>query len=140
MRWPPVTLELVGHVGNRPQLAGRGHAAPHPRHDRIGAVLLDVGVDTLVDVTRLLVVAIFAGPGREQIIVQRGPAGVAAVVGLPVHELHDIGNGLQLLLDDDAARVIVAVIGALAHRLDLRRRRIVAAEREREHLFHQAGA
>ena len=36
--------------------------------------------------------------------------------------------------------VVVAVIGAVAQRLDLRRRRIVAAEREGEHLLDQAGA
>ena len=34
----------------------------------------------------------------------------------------------------------MAVVGAGAHRLDLRRRRIVAAEREGEHLFDEAGA
>ena len=133
-------VELVGDVGNGAQLARRRDAAPHPRHHRIGAVLLDVGVHPLIDVARLLVVAVLAGPGGEQIVVQRRTAGVAAIVGFPVHEPHDVRDGLQVLLDDDAADVVVAVIGALAQRLDLRRRRIVAAEREREHLLHQSGA
>ena len=58
-------LELVGDVGDGAQFARRGDAAPHARHHRIGAVLLDVGVDALVDEARLRVVAIFAGPGRR---------------------------------------------------------------------------
>ena len=45
-------VELVGHVGDGAQLRRRGHAAPHARHHRIGAVLLDVGVDALVDEAR----------------------------------------------------------------------------------------
>ncbi len=54
MRWPPVTFTvgmsiLVDHVGDGAQFGRRGHAAPHARHHRIGAVLLDVGVHALVD-------------------------------------------------------------------------------------------
>src|SRR5262249_14677180 len=43
-------IELVGDIGDRAQLVRRGHAAPHPRHHGVCAVLLDVGVDALVDV------------------------------------------------------------------------------------------
>ena len=59
-------VELVDDVGDGAQLLRRGHAAPHARHDRIGAVLLDVGVDALVDEARLVVVGIFVRPvGRR---------------------------------------------------------------------------
>ena len=74
--------ELVDHVGDGAQLARRRHAAPHARHDRVGAVLLDVGVDALVDEARLVVVGVFAGPGAEQIVVERRAALGAAARGL----------------------------------------------------------
>ena len=45
--------EFVDDVGDGAQFRGAGHAAPHARHHRIGAVLLDVGVDALVDEARL---------------------------------------------------------------------------------------
>ena len=88
MRWPPVTL-TVGMAnfsatdGDGVQLGGRRQAAPHARHTRIGAVLLDVGVHALVDEARVGIVAIFARPGAEQIIIQRRAAFVAAVRLLP---------------------------------------------------------
>ncbi len=71
MRWPPVTFTVLmlkrsGHVGDGAQFIGRGHAAPHARDDREGAVLLDVGVDALVDEARLRVVAVLAGPGAQR--------------------------------------------------------------------------
>ena len=89
MRWPPVTLTVGMPNFSATSAIARnsprgGHAAPHARHDRIGAVLLDVGVHPLVDEARLLVVAVFAGPGAQQVIVQRGPAACAAVRRLPV--------------------------------------------------------
>ena len=61
MRWPPVTLTVgMLNLSTTSAMArssfGVGDAAPHARHDRIGAVLLDVGVDALVDEARLVVV------------------------------------------------------------------------------------
>ena len=46
-------LELVGDVGDGAQLVRRRQAAPHARHHRERAVLLDVGVHALVDEARL---------------------------------------------------------------------------------------
>ena len=67
-------LELVDDVGDGAQFVGVGHAAPHARHHRIGAVLLDIGVDTLVDKTRLIVIGVFVRPVAYEIVVERRPA------------------------------------------------------------------
>src|SRR5262249_28880378 len=66
-------------VGDRAQFLRVGQPAPHPRHDRKRAVLLDVGVDPLVDKARLRIVAVAVGPGADQVVVQRRPAFLAAV-------------------------------------------------------------
>ena len=100
MRWPPVTftvgmLYLSATSAMARSSRGRGHAAPHARHDRVGAVLLDVGVDALVDEARLRIVLIFAGPGAQQVIVERRPAFLAAVRRLPAERLAHRGHGLQ---------------------------------------------
>ena len=49
MRWPPVTFTVgIWYLSTtsamRRSFAGGGLAAPHARDDRVGAVLLDVGV------------------------------------------------------------------------------------------------
>jgi hypothetical protein len=44
-------VEPVHHIGDGPELLGAGHAAPHQRHHRIGAVFLNVGVNALVHET-----------------------------------------------------------------------------------------
>ena len=54
MRWPPVTFTVgTSYLSATSAMARsslrRGQPAPHARHDRIGAVLLDVGVHALVD-------------------------------------------------------------------------------------------
>src|SRR6185312_3990252 len=77
-------VELLHHVGDGAQFGGGGDPAPHARHDGVGAVLLDVGVDPLVDEAALLVVAVFARPGAGQVVVQRRAAGGAAVGGAPL--------------------------------------------------------
>ena len=118
---------------------GDGHAAPHARHDRIGAVLLDVGVDALVDEARLVVVGIFVRPVADEIVVERRPALGAAAGGLPLQLLHDGGNGLQALGLDQAAHIVMAEIGAGAHRLH-GGRVVGVAERQRQQLLDQAGA
>ncbi len=48
-------IVFLHHIGNRAQFLGVGEAAPHARHHRIGAVLLDIGVQPLVDEAALLV-------------------------------------------------------------------------------------
>ncbi len=105
---------FFGGVGDRPQLARVGQAAPHPRHDRKSAVLLDVGVRPLVDEARLRVVAVGVGPGTEQEVIQRRPAFLAAVGGFPAERCAGFGNRLELLFEDGAAHRIVAVLGAFA--------------------------
>ena len=119
-------LELVRDIGNRAQLARRRHAAPHARHHGEGAVLLDIGVNALVDEARLRVVFVFAGPSREQIIVERRAADMAAVRARPFHEIHHRPHALQLLSDDHPPHVVMAEARAGTHRLDLRRLRIIA--------------
>src|SRR3546814_9401017 len=56
-------------------------------------------------------------PGAEQIIVERGAAGMAAVGRRPRQLLHHLRDGLQLLFKDQAANVLMGEAGALAHRL-----------------------
>ena len=79
MRWPPVTFTVGNcerrHIGDGAQFVRAGDAAPHARNDRECAVLLDIGVDALVDEARLIIVAIFAGPVADQVIIQRRLAG-----------------------------------------------------------------
>ena len=118
MRWPPDlhrrNVELFRDRGDGVQFGRRGEPAPHARHHRIGAVLLDVGVDTLIDEARTGIIAIFAGPGAKEIIVERGPAFVTALRLFPgerrAHRLHR----LQLLCEDRLADLVVAGVGAIA--------------------------
>ena len=109
--------EFLGYVGDGAQLGGRGHSAPHARHDGIGAVLLDVGVDPLIDEAGRGVVGIFARPGAEQIIVQRRTASGAAVGRLPAEgAAHGVGR-LEAPRDDGGARLVMAGGRASADRL-----------------------
>src|SRR5690606_3704015 len=132
---------LVGHIGNAAQLGRVGDPAPHARHHRIGAVLLDVGVHAFVGQARLAVVARLAGPGRQQVVVQRRPAGGAAVGRAPFHEMHGIGDRHQVVLADGLAHLAVGQVGAAAERL-LRLGLDVggAAHAVDQDLFHQPGA
>src|SRR3546814_8027610 len=88
----PIYVVFVGHVGDAPQFRRVGHATPHPRYHGVGAVLLDVGVGTFVDQARLRIVVGFAGPGGNQVIVERRAAGGAAVRGAPVQVAHGCGR------------------------------------------------
>lgn len=134
-------LVLVGDVGDAPQLGGVGHAAPHPRYHRVGAVLLDVGVGAFVDQARLRIVLGFSRPGRDQVVVQGRAAGGTAVRGLPVHEAHGgvetgqpvFANGLA---DLPVVEVAAAADGLLALRLDVGG----AADGADQDLFHQSRA
>jgi hypothetical protein len=60
-------------------------------------VLLDVGVDALVDIAGLIIVGIFARPVADEVIVQRRLARRAAARGLPAQFLHHGGKRLELL-------------------------------------------
>ena len=131
--------ELVDHVGDGAQFLGAGHAAPHARHHRVGAVLLDVGVRALVDEARLVVVGVFARPIADEVVVERRAALGAAAGGLPLELLHDGMDGLQALGLDQAAHVVVAERGAGAHRLH-GGRVVGIAERQRHQLLDEAGA
>ena len=92
MRWPPVTLTvgtlvLLRRIGDGAQFIRRGQATPHPRHHRVGAVLLDVGVRALVDEARLRIVLRLVRKAGDQVVVDRRTTLVAAVRRLPVHGL-----------------------------------------------------
>ena len=85
MRWPPViftigTLVLVRDVGDAAQLGRRGHAAVDARHDAEGAVLLDVGVDAVVDEARVALVLVLRAPERLE---QRREPGLLPASSLP---------------------------------------------------------
>jgi hypothetical protein len=82
-------LVLLGASAMARSSAGVGQAAPHARHDRVGAVLLDVGVGALVDEARLRIVLRLVRPGRDQVVVERRAALVAAVRGFPFQSLED---------------------------------------------------
>ena len=123
MRWPPVTFTVgMSNLSTTSAIArsslATGHPAPHARHDRVRAVLLDVGVDALVDEARLVVVGILAGPVADEVVVERRPALGAAARRLPLQFLHHRRHRLQRLRDDQAAHVVVAQRRAGAHRLD----------------------
>src|SRR5690606_29267933 len=92
-------LELVGHVGDGAQFLRIGHTAPHAGHDGIGAVLLDIGVDALVDEAGLAIVLVFPRPVGNEVVVEGGAAFGAAAGGFPLQLLHDGGNGFETLGD-----------------------------------------
>ena len=124
MRWPPVTLTVgMANLSTTSAMArnsaGAGHAAPHARHHRIGAVLLDVGVDALVDEARLAVVLDIRPARRtEQVVVERRAALGAAVRRSSIPDACiTAGMDLSPCADDQAAHVVVAEVGAAADRL-----------------------
>src|SRR5690606_28461483 len=127
-------------LGAAPQRARRRAAAPDPRHDGVGAVALDVAVRALVDEARLLVVAVLSGPRAEQVEVQRRAALVAAVLGPPLEEAHDVRDRLQRVLADRLPHLVMRMRGARAHRLHGRGLRVVAAERVCEELLDETRA
>ena len=126
--------EAIGDIGDGAQFVGRGEPAPHARHDREGAVLLDVGVNALVDETRLVVVLVVVGPGADEIIVERRTAGRAAAGGLPGELLHHRRQRLQFLRLDLRAHFLMREIDAFAHRLAVARDIFVAERGDEQRL------
>ena len=57
---------LHGDLRDPHQFVRAGHTAVDSRHDGERAVLLDVGVDAVIDETRVSLVFVFAGPERFQ--------------------------------------------------------------------------
>src|SRR5207247_9663235 len=55
--------EFVHDIGEGAQFLGIRHTTPHPRHDGISPVLLNVVVTTLIDEARLAVIDMLARPG-----------------------------------------------------------------------------
>ena len=71
MRWPPViftigTSYFSATSAMRRSSAARRDAAVDARHDAEGAVLLDVGVDAVVDEARVALVVVLRAPDRLQ--------------------------------------------------------------------------
>ena len=133
-------LVFIHGIGNAAQFIGGGFAAPHARDHAVGAILLNVGMAALIDVTALRVVLGFFGPGADQVIVQGRAAGGATVGGSPFHGLHHLGERQQLAQADGFAHILVAVVGAAADGFFLGRGRVVATGSEHQDLFDQAGA
>src|SRR5690606_22613685 len=133
-------LVLVGDVGDAAQLGRIGHAAPHARNHRVGAVLLNVGVSTFIDQARLRIVPGFARPGGNQVVVQRRAAGRAAVWCAPAQVLHGLCHGRQVLFADRLADLSVVEIAATADGLlALGPDVSCAADGADQDLLHQAG-
>ena len=130
-------LIFIRSIGDGAQFIGRSHAAPHTRHDRIGAVLLDVGVHAFVDETALLIVHRHPRPCTEQIVIQGRAAGCTAVGRGPMLRLHHFGNGFQCLFDNRVADIFMGKAGAFAHRLDLPFTGKFLSKRQREEVFDQ---
>ena len=59
-------LALAGNIGDAPQLSGTSYAARDLRYDRKCSVLLDVGVYSLINKSRVGLLDIFAGPDGAQ--------------------------------------------------------------------------
>src|SRR3546814_7724209 len=85
-------------IGDRAQFGGIGEPAPHARDDRVSAVLLDVGVQALVDEAALLVIDIVAGQRAEKIIIERRAARRTTVGGSPVPRSEEHTSELQSLM------------------------------------------
>src|SRR5690606_19092079 len=131
---------LVGDIGDAAQFAGVGHPALHLRDHRERAVLLDVGVRALVDEAALRVVDRLARPAREHVVVDRRPAGGAAVGRAPFHEGVGLGVADQVVLADRLAHFAVGAVGAAADGLGLGRFLEVRAQAVHQDLFDQARA
>src|SRR6185295_20319394 len=91
---------------------------------RVGAVCLNVGVSPFVDQARLRIVPGFPRPGGDQVVVERRPAGGAAVGCAPVQVAHGASDGQQVLLayglaDLPVVEVAAAADGLFAFRFDV---------------------
>ena len=65
--------------------------------------------------TALAVVLVVQRPVRQQVVVQRGTAACATADGFPAQVLHHGGDRLQRHRLDQAAHVLMRVVGAFAH-------------------------
>ncbi|MPN38346.1 hypothetical protein SDC9_185870 [bioreactor metagenome] len=95
----------------------------------------------LVDEARLRIVLGLMRPARDQVVVHRRAALVAAVRHLPFQGLEDSLLAGQVLAEDGFAHFLVRMIGTAADRLAIDcRRRIGAADGRCEDLLDQTGA
>src|SRR3546814_17658224 len=97
--------------------------------------------DTLFPYTTLFrsVVAVFAGPGAQQVVVERRAAAGTAVGRRPVQFLHHLRDRLQLLFKDEATHVVMGEAGAFAQGLRPALDRAFA-QREGEQTFDEIGS
>ncbi len=109
IRWLPViftigTLVLVGDVGDAAELIRRGHAAVDPRNHRERAVLLDVGVDAIVDEPRRAILVVVAAPEHVEHVAERRLADLAA--DAVAVDLEHLLHRLQPLAAQDVAQLV----------------------------------
>src|SRR3546814_4197708 len=76
-------------------------------------------------------------PGAQEIIIERGAAGIAAIRRGPVKLLHHLRDRLELLFHDQAAHVLMREAGALAQRLFRPFSGIIIAQSDGEKAFNQ---
>src|SRR5215472_8893686 len=100
------------NVGNASQFLGRGDAATDAGDYREGAVILNVGVDAIVDEARRAIFQVSAAPDHVHHVTECGLAGGAAG-GITVN-VEDLLDRTQALGADDFAQLVFAEGQALA--------------------------
>ena len=118
---------LDGHLGDAHELVGRRHAGVNARDHRERPVLLDVGVNAIVDEAGVALVGVLVGPQRFQ---QRRQADLAGGILLAAGQLLEYGaDGLEaavLDLGDELrfferhARHVVVLGRVVAHFAEIR--------------------
>ena len=130
----------LGHIGDGAQLCRGGDPAPDARHHGVAAVLLDIGVQALVDEARGGAVFGLHRPGAEQVIVERRATARTAIGAVPLQFAHHRLHRGQLALADRRAHLIVGVLGAATQGPGVTGTARLAAHSRGEDLLDQAGA
>src|SRR5262249_45832388 len=108
-------MVFVGDVSNTAKFVGRGYAATNAGYNREGTILLNIGVDAVVDEARRAVLIMIAAPKHVEDVAQSGLADFAAdSISVDCeHLLH----ALELLATQDPAKLVLGKWNAFADRL-----------------------
>ncbi len=105
---------LLRDIRDAPQLCGRGHASTHARHHGKRSVLLNIGVDAIVDEASRAILFMVSAPQHVQHVAQRGLANLAALA--VTVDVQNLLHRLQLLPAHDFAKLLVGERQAGAQR------------------------
>ena len=106
---------LVGDVGDAAELVGRRDAAADPRNDRERTVLLNVGVNAIVDEPCRAIFVVITAPDHVEHVAERGLADFTAV---PVAvDVQDVLHRLEPLAAENLAKVVLRIGDAAAQDL-----------------------